>query len=132
MKIFVLQQDLFPALQAVSRSVGNKNLPVLANVLLQTREGKLELSATNLEIGIIKKINVEIEQEGAITVPARTFLEVVQPLSGAKLELEANTDQLKISTKNFAGSLNGIAAAEFPQIPLSSEKAVLVSAELLK
>jgi DNA polymerase III subunit beta len=132
MKISVLQQDLFPALQAVSRSVGNKNLPVLANVLLKTKDGKLELSATNLEIGIIKKINVEVLEEGAITVPARTFLEVVQPLSGSKLELEAIGDQLKIITKNFSGSLNGIAASEFPQIPVSSEQSVLVSAELLK
>jgi DNA polymerase-3 subunit beta len=130
MKLSVLQQDLFPALQAVSRSVGSKNLPVLSNVLLATKDGKLELSATNLEIGIIKKINIEIETEGAVTVPARTFLEVVQPLVGSKLMLEATNDQLKITTKNFSGSLNGIAASEFPQIPVSSEHSVLVSAEL--
>lgn len=132
MKISVLQQDLLPALQTVSRSVGTKSLPVLANVLLQTKDGKLALSGTNLELGVIKKVNVEVEKEGDITVPARTLLEVVQPLTGSKLELEAVGEQLRIKTKNFSANLNGISATEFPQIPLSSDLSVRVSAQLLK
>ena len=131
MKISVLQQDLLPALQAVSRSIGAKNLPVLANVLLQTKDGRLELSATNLELGVIKKVSVEIGEEGGITIPARTFLEVVQPLVSAKLDLESAGEQLRISTKNFSATLNGITASEFPQIPLSSDQAILVLAKIL-
>ncbi len=131
MKITILQQDLLPALQAVSRSVGAKNLPVLANVLLQAEGKKLKLSATNLELGVIKEVGVEVLVEGSLTVPARTFLEVVQPLSGEKLELEGIGDHLKISTKNFTASLNGISASEFPQIPLSSEQSITIDAKLL-
>ena len=131
MKISVQQSDLYPALQAVSRSVGARNLPVLANVLLQTEDlpasparagqagKKLKLSATNLELGIIKEIPAKVLEEGSITIPARTFLEVVQSLSGEKIELEAAGEQLKLSTGNFSATLNGIAASEFPQIPLS-------------
>jgi DNA polymerase-3 subunit beta len=131
MKITILQQDLYPAIQAVSRSVGAKNLPVLANILLKTVENGLELSATNLEIGIIKKVHCKVEEQGSLTVPARTFLEVISPLTGADLELAGTNDQLTITAKNFNGSLNGISASEFPAIPLSTEQSVEVETKLI-
>lgn len=133
MKISILAQDLLPALQAVSRSVGVKSsLPVLANILLQTENGKLKISATNLEIGVIKKINAQVIEEGEISIPAKTFLETISSLAGAKIELSASVDQLKISTPNFKASLNGIPANEFPAIPLSSDNAILISPSVLK
>ncbi len=133
MKISILAQDLLPALQAVSRSVGvRSSLPVLANILLQTENGKLKISATNLEIGVIKKVNAEVVEEGEISVPAKTFLETISSLSGAKLDIEGSSDQLKITTSNFRASLNGIPASEFPAIPLSSDNSILISPGVLK
>lgn len=133
MKLKILQQDLLPPLQAVSRSVGVRStLPVLANILIRTEQGKLTLSATNLEIGVIKKINAQIMEEGEITVPAKTLLEVVTPLSDSELEIESSQDQLKIITKNFNAVINGISASEFPSIPLASEKGITLSAQVLK
>lgn len=133
MKISILQQDLLPALQATSRSVGIKaNLPVLGNILLQTEQGKLKISATNLEVGVIKKINAQVLEEGEVTVPARTFLELISALSGAKLELESSGEQLKVAAKNFNAIVNGIAAAEFPAIPLSTEQSVSISSRVLE
>ena len=120
-----------PALQTVARSTGARNLPVLANVLLQTKKGRLSLSATNLEVGVIKQVNAEVLEEGEITVPARTFLDVVSSLNNAKIELEGSLEQLKISSKNFTASLNGIPAHEFPSIPLSSDKGVWIDAKTL-
>ncbi len=133
MRITILQQDLLPNLQAVSRSVGVKGtLPVLGNILLQTESGRLKLSATNLELGVIKRVNAQVEEEGEITIPARTFLEVVASLSGESLVLETNSDQLKLSTKSFNATLNGISAAEFPAIPLASENTIMLPAQVLQ
>lgn len=133
MKIMILQQDLLPILSAVSRSVGVRStLPVLANILLETEAGKLKVSATNLEVGVVKRAAAEISEEGAISVPAKTILDVVASLSPAKLTLESLSDQLKISSPNFKASLNGMAATEFPAIPLSSEKSILVDSSILK
>ena len=116
MKVTLLQQDLYPSLQSVARSIGVKNtLPVLANILIQAENNKLKLSATNLEIGVIKTINANIEEEGEITVPARTLLEIISPLSNTEIILEASQDQLKITTSNFNATLNGIVATEFPR-----------------
>lgn len=139
MKFSILQQDLLPALQAVSRSVGVRaSLPVLANILIQTENGKLKLSATNLEIGVIKKVSAKIDEEGEITVPAKTFLEIVSSLSGSNLEVEASGEQLRISSrggggnKSFKATLNGISATEFPSIPLSSDNSIMISSKLLQ
>lgn len=132
MKFNILQQDLLPALQSVSRSVGVKStLPVLANILFQTENGKLKLSATNLELGIIKIINSQVIEEGELTVPAKTFLEIVSSLNGENLEIESNSEQLKISTKKFNATLNCIPASEFPAIPLSSGESIVLNSSVL-
>ena len=133
MRIKILQQDFLPALQSVSRSVGVKaTLPVLANILLKTHKGKLQLAATNLEVGVIKLINANIIEEGEITVPARTLLEIVSSLTGVEIEIEGVMEQLKISGGSFNAVLNGISASEFPTIPLSSEKSILLDSKVLK
>ncbi len=132
MKLSLLQQDLLPVVSAVSRSVGRTNLPVLANILIQTENGKLKLSATNLEIGVIKRVSAQVEEEGEVSVPAKTFLETISSLNAEKITLEASADQLKLTTSNFKATLNGIPASEFPAIPLSSDQTITIDAKILK
>ncbi|MBI2021461.1 DNA polymerase III subunit beta [Candidatus Daviesbacteria bacterium] len=133
MKVTLLQQDLIAPLQSVSRSVGVKSsLPVLANILIRTEDGNLKLSATNLEVGVIKTVKAQVIEEGEITVPARTLLEIVSSLTSAKLTFETSSDQLKISTDNFNAILNGISASEFPTIPIVSENTVHIEGQILK
>ena len=91
MKFNILQQDLLPALQSVNRSVGVKStLQVLANILIQTESNKLKLSATNLELGVIKMVNADVLETGELTVPARTFLDIISSLQGEKIEIESD------------------------------------------
>ena len=133
MKLYILQSDLIGPLQSVSRSIAlPPQLPVLNNILLQAEKDTLKISATNLEIGVIKQINAEIMEEGSLTVPAKIFTEIINSLSGERLNLEASADQLKISTSGFSGTLNGIPSAEFPTIPLSSDESLEISSELLQ
>ena len=81
MKATVSQQQLAHGLGMVSRAVSPRStLPVLANVLVATDEGRLRLSATNLELGISCWIGAQIGEEGSITVPARTFADLVNTL----------------------------------------------------
>lgn len=132
MKLTVLQIDLLPALQAVARSGGVRStLPVLANVLLETKDGQLKLAATNLEVGVIKQVKAKIAVDGAITVPTRTLLEIVSSLPNSQLTLEIAGNLLKIITQNFSATLNSIPASEFPAIPVSSEQAVSIDGRLL-
>lgn len=125
MKLSVLQQDLLPSLQAAARSIGVRStLPVLDNILLSVEGLKLKLAATNLEIGVIKHVSVEVISEGEITVPAKTLVEIISGLGPVKVELEAAGETLIIKSGKFKGSINGISASEFPVIPVSEEGGV--------
>lgn len=133
MKLSILQQDFLPILSGVSRSVGIRTtLPVLGNILLSTEGKKLKTAATNLEIGVIKYISAEISEEGEITIPAKTFLEIIQSLVATKIEFETVGEILNVSAGKFKASINGIAANEFPVIPLPEGKGIGFKKEILK
>lgn len=125
MKFTVLQQDLLPPLQTVSRSVGIRSqLPVLDNILLEALGKKLKIAATNLEIGVIKTISVEVLEEGQVTVPAKTIFELVSGLGQGNIEIEADAENVTILSGKLKAQINGISASEFPAIPTSKEAGI--------
>ncbi|MEX0786037.1 MAG: DNA polymerase III subunit beta, partial [Dehalococcoidia bacterium] len=81
MNISCLQENLAKGLSIVGRAVAARStLPVTANVLLMTDNGRLKLAATNLEIALSAWVGAQIEEEGAITVPARLLIDFVNSL----------------------------------------------------
>ena len=87
MKVIVKQDQLAQGVGIVSRAVSTRSpLPVLANILLQTDDGRLKLSATNLEMGISAWIGAKVEQPGSLTVPSRTFVDLVSNLPSKTLQ----------------------------------------------
>lgn len=131
MKFSVLQQDFLPPLQAVARSVGIRStLPVLDNILLSVEGNKLKIAATNLEIGVIKFISVEVVTPGEITVPAKTIVELISGLAQGKVELEADGGILSVQSGRLKATINGISAAEFPAIPLQEGKGIFFPREV--
>lgn len=132
MKISVLQQDLLPCLQAVARSVGVRStLPVLSNILFASENAKLKIAATNLEIGVIEYVPSEVIEQGDITVPAKTIVEIVSGLPASKIEIETKGDNMHLSSGKFKATINGIAALEFPAIPLSEGEGIKLPKEVL-
>lgn len=118
MKLQVTQENLAKALSTVARVANTRNtLPILANVLLKTINNRLSISATNLDIAITHFIGSKIEQNGAITVPARLMQEFVSSLPGGVLELELTNNKLHITTDQYKSSINGAPAEEFPVMP---------------
>lgn len=121
MKVTVLQENLARGLSIVSRAVSPRStLPVLANVLIATDEGRLRLSATNLEMGITCWIGAKIEEEGSTTVPARTFADLVStiPDPQVSLTLDARTQTLNVRSGPSTNDIKGIDAQEFPPLPV--------------
>lgn len=120
MKVSVSQQNLSHGLSIVTRAVApHTTLPVLSNVLLATDEGRLRLSATNLELGITCWIGAKVEEEGSFTVPARTFADLVNTLPNTTvgLTLNSRTQTLEINSSASASEMKGIDAQEFPPMP---------------
>jgi len=121
MKVTLLQENLARGLGIVSRAVSPRStLPVLANILIATDEGRLRLSATNLEMGITCWIAARIEDEGSTTVPARTFADLVNTLPGDQvaLNLDTSTQTLNLRSGTSTNDIKGIDAQEFPPLPV--------------
>ncbi len=121
MKVTVLQENLAHGLGIVSKAVSPRStLPVLANVLIASDEGRLRLSATNLEMGITCWIPARIEEDGSTTVPARTFSDLVSTLPGDQvaLKLDPATQTLNVRGGSSTNDIKCIDAQEFPPMPV--------------
>jgi DNA polymerase-3 subunit beta len=123
-KLSVMQENLARGLQVASRAVSSRStLPVLANVLLRTEDAGLKLTATNLEIGITAWVPGKIDAEGALTVPARLFADIVNGLpAGERVDLSADGTSLLVKAGRYQTHLRGIDAEEFPVIPAAGER----------
>jgi DNA polymerase-3 subunit beta len=136
-KITCKQQDLSRGLTAVSHAVSNRStLPILSNILLATDQGRLKLSATNLEIGINCWVDAQISEEGSTTVPAKLLTDLVNRLPQAPVDLAVADDSHTLSVKGQGSNANikGMDASEFPLIPSAEggEPPVMLDAVLLK
>ncbi|MBI4236608.1 MAG: DNA polymerase III subunit beta, partial [Chloroflexi bacterium] len=124
MKVSVLQENLARGLGIVSRAVATRStLPITTHVLLQTEDSRLRLAATNLEIAISCWIGAKVEEEGAITVPARLLSDFVASLQPDRLDMElaGATRQLQLHSGRVQARLSGQDAEDFPPIPTLAE-----------
>lgn len=121
MKVTVLQENLARGLGMVAKAVSPRStLPVLANILIASDEGRLRLSATNLELGVTCWIPARIDEEGSTTVPARTFSDLVSTLPNdqVNLKLDVKTQTLNVRGGTSTNDIKCIDAQEFPPLPV--------------
>ncbi len=127
MKLTCLQENLSRGLNIVGKAVSTRStLPVLGNVLLATDQSRLKLAATNLELGINCWIGARIEEKGAITLPARTLVDMVNAFTAEKVSMELNvrSKSLRLTCGRSEANIKGIDAEEFPLIPESEPDGV--------
>ncbi len=137
MNVSVSQSNFSHALGVVSHAVASKStLPILVNILITTENGQLRLSATNLELGINYWIPAQISEEGAVTVPAKILIDLVNTLPNdtVQLKLDAPTQTLSVHCLQIVTDIKGISAEEFPPLPVfdPSEAIVFDMPELRK
>ncbi len=136
MKLSCLQENLSKGLSIVGHAVATRStLPILSNVLLAADQGRLKLSATNLEVGLTCWIGAKVEEDGSTTVPARTFSDLVgaMPQERVDIALAERTHTLNMRCGRFANNVRGIDPAEFPVMPGLEGKAVIrAEASLLR
>jgi DNA polymerase-3 subunit beta len=136
MRVSVLQENLAKGLGIISRAVGSRpTMPVLNNVLLATEEDRLKLSATNLEMGITTWIGAKVEEAGAVTVPARIFVDLINTFPPERVDMELDERSLTLNLRCNANTANlkGIDAAEFPAVPqVDSDSGIAVPASAFR
>lgn len=135
MKATCTQENFKKAIYSTERVVGKQiALPILENILLETEQGMLKVSATNLEIGVFLKIGAKIEEEGKITVPAKLLSNFVNNLAADNtVSLVVREQTLQISSGSSKAQIKGLMAHDFPIIPeMEGEFLFTLSAQEVK
>ena len=124
MRLACLQENLNRGLSVVGRAVATRTtLPITQHVLISTDQSRLKLAATNLEIAISTWVGAEVEEEGAITVPARLLSEFVGSLPHETISIgtDAQNSAVDVKCARVAAKINGSDPQEFPPIPSVTE-----------
>ncbi|NCA93613.1 MAG: DNA polymerase III subunit beta [Candidatus Moranbacteria bacterium] len=119
MKLICTQENFKKAISVVDKITAKQiTLPILKNILLETKNGRLFFYATNLEIGIIVKIGAKIEREGKIAVPSKILSEFISNLPQEEnIEIELNGQILNINCGKYRAKINCLESEDFPIIP---------------
>jgi DNA polymerase-3 subunit beta len=127
MEVILDREAFLKGLQMVQNIVEpRQTLPILANVLLETEEGTVRLTATDLEVGARVSIPARVVGKGAITVSARKLAEIVKELPVAAVALKVG-DNATVSLKcgGVTYKLVGMPPDDFPPVVPASPGAWL-------
>ena len=116
---FKISQDYFSnGLQQVLNVVSSRStMPILSNVLIEAKDNHIELTTTNLDIGIRCRIKAEIEEPGSTTLPVRKLSLIIRELPKKEVFFEVDNNQAQIKSGGSHFKIMGIAADEFPPLP---------------
>lgn len=135
MKLIILKNNLVSSLGAVEKAVNpNSNLPILKNIFLGAKNGKILLAATNLELGIKSYFTGKVMEDGETTVPFVIFNNIIKNLPTDRVQLELKKGNLSIKSDNYEASINVQPADDFPTIPVleDSEKNIIFKTGFFK
>jgi len=123
MNLSIAKDQLLAGLQAVQNVVSTRTtLPILSNVLLRAEAGRLELTATDLDVTITSSVEANVIKPGATTLPVKKVFGIARELANPEIEIEV--DDKNISAVRSGSSffkIRGLAAEEFPPLPAFRE-----------
>ena len=120
MKILVQQQKALNMFDIAAKFVSkNSTLPILQNIYLKASIDSLLIRATDMEKYVEIEIPCEVQIEGAITINAKTFLDILKTIESENIELSVDqkTNIMTIKTPKDTFDINGIAASEYVALP---------------
>ena len=120
MKFKTDKAQLLKITQKVQNAISSKaTLPILSNILLELQGNLLKITATDLDIGISSTIEIKPEDEGAITLPAKKFIDIIKELPDSQ-EISFSTKKNNVATiecNKILFKIIGLPKDEFPQSP---------------
>jgi len=117
MKTSLLSENLQEKLFFVNHAISNKSqLPILLNFFIKAKKGTLNISATDLEIGIKVEIPAKVEEEGEITVPAKAFSELMGSVAAGKINLITKPEGLELTGGKMKTTFQTAPAEDFPKL----------------
>ncbi len=118
MQLSITREDLLKPLQQIIGAVERRQtMPALSNLLIRGSDGSLALTATDLEVELVARLDMEIEDHGAITIPARKLLDICRSLPDkAKIAINSSNEKIKVSSGHSRFLLASLPADDFPTI----------------
>ncbi len=118
MRIQVDQKNLANRINIVQKGISSRTtLQILDGILLETVNGKLKLTATDLEIGIETYVNCNIIEEGSIVVSSRIFGDIIKKLPESTINIVVEENNINIKCEGSEFNILGNGANEYPELP---------------
>jgi DNA polymerase III subunit beta len=120
LKLTTKREDLVAKLSTVSRAVSTRAATqALSGVLLSASEGKVTLSATDLDLGMETEVEASVEGSGSVLLPGRLFAEVARSLGDQSVEIETREAERDVEIRSGSSSfhLRILPAEDFPNLP---------------
>jgi len=118
MKFSADRESILSSLQSVIGVIERRQtMPVLANILLSASNGRLSMTATDLEVELVAVANIEIQQPGDITVPGRKFGDIIRALTEkAEVSFNSEGDRATVRSGKSRFALATLPASDFPTV----------------
>lgn len=119
MKFRISKEAFLDGLQKVQHVVSSRTtLPILSNVLIVARDGRIQFTTTDLDVGITGSVEAQIDKEGATTLPARRLVSIVRELPASEVEVSVDSkNHASIRSGPSYFKIIGLGEAEFPPLP---------------
>jgi DNA polymerase-3 subunit beta len=120
LRISCAQDELAQALGVVSRALSTRtSVQILSGVLLEARGTELRIAATDMELSLRASISAEIEGDGAIVLPGKTFVDIARLLPGNDVTIEHRPTEsvVHVTAGSAAYTLNTYSPEDFPRLP---------------
>jgi DNA polymerase III subunit beta len=119
MKFSITKEAFIEGLQQVQHVVNPRStLPILSNVLIEASDGGLQLTTTDLDVGVRGRANADVSVAGTTTLPARKLAGIIRELPHNDVEIEVdgkNTASIRSGSSRFR--IIGLDGADFPELP---------------
>ncbi len=127
MKFKIKKETLLGGIETIQNIITSKAaLPILSNILIEAHKDNIRLTATDLNIGISCVIPVDVNEVGAVTIPARRFSNIIRELPETEIEINSKKNNMvTIETKHCQFKIMGLASEEFPKLPEFKDKEVI-------
>lgn len=119
MKFRISKEAFLDGLQKVQHVVSSRTtLPILSNVLLVAKDGRLQFTTTDLDVGITGSVEAQIDKEGATTLPAKRLVSIVRELPASEVEVSVDAkNHASIRSGPSFFKIIGLSDTEFPPLP---------------
>src|SRR5688572_23006623 len=128
MELVVRKTDLLRELQLFQGIVERKNtIPILANVLMDAKDGEVRLLATDLEVGLRSRCDATVAKSGSLTLPAKKLYEIVKALPETDVRIEEDKGGVKVAAERFDSRMATLPREDFPSLPDVTSGAASIS-----